>query len=187
MVFNWSAARFVFKWIYAQSQNIKSLNTEYTRIPQIENPLPNMCDFGGKNLLRSVYFVKGLQLCMYKATHCFFKKIFISWILFLIHGLFIIGHPPPGPIRALAAGGIILDNYIMRSLVQKHGKYQLKMHPEHKRLEIYQRFKGKHCNFLKQKNWLWKSSNLCSNCEPFAWKMHLHDSSKSCMGSQTCK
>jgi len=75
-----------------------------------------MCDFGGKNLLRSVYFVKGLQLCMYKATHCFFKKN-IHFLTSISYSRPIYYRSPlPGPIRALAAGGIILDNYIMNMI-----------------------------------------------------------------------
>ena len=44
------------------------------------------------------------------------------------------------------------------------------MHPERK---VYQHFKRKKLQFPETRIWLWKSSNLCSNCKPFAWKMHL--------------
>ena len=34
-------------------------------------------------------------------------------------------------------------------------------------------FQKEKLQFPETRIWLWKSSNLCSNCKPFAWKMHL--------------
>ena len=49
--------------------------------------------------------------------------IFFMYILY--------GHHPPGPIRALGAGVIILDNYIINMITcSKTFQIPVKMHPE---------------------------------------------------------
>ena len=89
--------------------------------------------------------------------------------------IYIYGHPPPGPIRALGAGDIIRDNYIINMItcpktLQIPVKNASWMHMT---LNIVTFQTGKNTNFLKTESVFWKGSNLSSNCKPFAWKMHL--------------
>ena len=98
--------------------------------------------------------------------------------------IYIWSPPPPGPIRALGAGVIILDNYIINMITcSKIPQIPVKNASwMHMTLNIVTFQKGKNTNFLKTESVFWKGSNLSSNCKPFAWKIP----SKSCMGSKKC-
>ena len=94
---------------------------------------------------------------------CFFwAYIYIYW------------SPPPRPIRALGAGVIILDNYMINMItcsktLQMPVKNASWMHMT---LSILT-FQKEKLQFPETRIWLWKGSIFSSNCKPFAWKMHL--------------
>ena len=81
---------------------------------------------------------------------------------------------PPRPIRALGAGVIILDNYII-NMITCSKTLQIPVKNAswmHMTLSILT-FQKEKLQFPETRIWLWKGSIFSSNCKPFAWKMHL--------------